>query len=143
MTPKEHAELLTIIDQFRLDTISQARAWLRNNPPTEPEPTKAEPDVPLRELQDLLGNMEDTGHRTVTREDCVRWLGDVIAEYTPKPALPPNPHPTGTYLWAREEHLRGRTVQLGIFQVYPDRREWDRREWAHCHFTATTWKAVE
>jgi hypothetical protein len=79
-------------------------------------------------------------------------VGALIDRYTPPQ---PNPHPPGTYLWAREEHARGRRLRRKLRSCWrlvlgPDSfamasepgDDWDSFRFTHADFTATDWEVV-
>lgn len=116
------------------------------------------PVVPCDELSQLASEMLDTGHREVTNETCSQWLRDTVAKYTPKP---PNPHPQGTYLWAKEEFARGKRVRRncgGLWRFVMKAKglhpynafavcsetgdDWSQFLFVDTDFTATDWEVV-
>jgi hypothetical protein len=94
------------------------------------------PVVPLADLSALL----DTPDHLL--RGLVRGL---VAGYSHRP---PNPNPPGTYLWAREEHTRGRTVRRKFGPLADDwlaigfNTPWEREGFRHADFTATDWEVV-
>lgn len=142
MTLAEHAELtrlarewLSCSDDGWRDCGGLLHGWLEINEPVS--------SVPVSELQALLDGPDLQG-------GVWNAIKQLIAKHSPKPELPPNPHPQGTYLWAREEHARRHSV---------GRSWWSRRvggagraitpdsAWEHCSFThddfiATDWEVV-
>lgn len=126
MTPEEHRELRAILSESRrngslYDAHRGLQAWLDNNHPT--------PSVPLAEVKAV---------RHGSWEDIIGAFDTLIRKYEPKPA---NPHAAGTYLWAREEHIRDHQVRLGVYTVRLG-ANWDRMEWNHHHFATTEWELV-
>lgn len=88
---------------------------------------QAHPVVPLDELQAAFDAHE---------------VGTLIAKYAPQP---PNPHPQGTYLWAREEQDRNRTVRRRAWNgeaCVPGCNRWEAVVFHHADFTATDWEVV-
>lgn len=99
------------------------------------------PAVPSSELRALAEKMDDV-LANPTCKTCSRWLLELVAKYTPQP---PNPHPPGTYLWAREEHARGRDVRVASWNRNVTAQRdcpWDSFRFNHCDFTATDWEVV-
>jgi hypothetical protein len=70
-------------------------------------------------------------------------VGALIFKYTPQQ---PNPHPQGTYLWAREEHARGQLVRrrewLAVATGIARLSDWSRMHFADADFTAADWEVV-
>jgi hypothetical protein len=92
-----------------------------------------EPVVPLSKVVRLM----DVS--TECLRDCVREL---IAKHTPQS---PNPHPVGTYLWAREEHARGNNVRrMGWWRNLraPSGVAWSSLMFGHDDFTQTDWEVT-
>lgn len=50
-----------------------------------------------------------------------------------------NPHPVGTYAWAREEHKRGREVRSDE-DVYDAHCPWEHYTFFPAEFEATNWR---
>jgi hypothetical protein len=105
-----------------------------------------QPVVPLSELRTAL-DCTTRPPREALEVLCFR--------YTPQP---PNHHPQGTYLWAKEEHARGRKVgrRLLAGKASACRERGNCRltndpvnvEWNQCwftdeDFTATDWEVVK
>lgn len=139
MTPEEHRELLVYARTINRGdaTGRQLQSYLDAHPPV--------PSVPVSHLRSWQRN------GWVTAE-----LDALIRMAEPKPPLPPNPHQQGTYLWAREEAERGRSVGRepmggiagGFSSQYrvvfvPGGPDWDTCSWKHSDFTATDWKVVK
>lgn len=135
MTPDEHkwlSDSATVWIEGSLDAErncgSVLRSWLAEHPPV--------PSVPVAELSPIRDSMRE--YRIEEPLDAL------IAKYTPMPVLPPNTEKPGTYLWAYEEHRRGRTVRLLSTNDFPIRPSsvWAERDWWHAHFVATDWEVV-
>jgi len=141
VTPCEHESLRTLADNWLSDCESpwtsyrsdmnrlrdRLLAWLSEHPP--------EPAVPVTEL--LIYRSECGGVDT--------RLDALIAKHSIKPALPPNPHQQGTYLWAREEHMRGRAVRCPSRRLHvaiPAADDWDASLWTYDEFIATDWEVA-
>lgn len=97
-------------------------------------------------LEVLAGEMGNV----TTGAECERMLRNLIGR--PKP--PPNPHPQGTYLWAKEEHSRGRVVwrlSRGAYRSSTDVRPvndpngvaWSAAFFSDDDFSATDWEVVK
>lgn len=109
--------------------------WLDMHQPT--------PSIPLDEVKATFAVSERSWG------DCMSQLDELIRKYEPKPALPPNPHQQGTYLWAREEAAaRGRDVGRERYGATyrtlfrPGGPLWDSCRWTHADFIATDWEVV-
>lgn len=92
---------------------------------------QAHPVVPLSELRSAL-DCTTRPPREALEVLCFR--------YTPQP---PNPHPQGTYLWAREEQLRGRTVRRPHWSNLTECAMWESMRFSHADFIATDWEVVK
>lgn len=133
MTPQEYKTLNAILSENNgyAAKVHDIVAWL--------ERCDIVSSVTVSELQALLDGPDLQGGVW----NAIRKL---IDKHTPKPELPPNPHPVGTYLWAREEHARGRSVatawknneRLTIRKT----RAWSDARFTHTDFIATDWEVV-
>lgn len=94
------------------------------------------PVVPLSELVALLNRLGPELGRGGPA------FADLVAKYKPQP---PNPHPQGTYLWAREENQRERQVHRrgdSARTRIDGNRFWMDLRFSHEDFTATDWEVV-
>jgi hypothetical protein len=93
--------------------------------------------VPIDELEALLeaDYLDDFGELRGALEV-------LIAKHSPRP----NPHTPGTYRWAREEQVRGKTVRRPAWdtETIPlgPEDDWDNEQFYHSDFTATDWEVV-
>lgn len=140
MTPEEHNQLKTAASVWcsRDGSVASGKQcgdellfWLDAHPPVR--------SVPVSDLRAWQRN------GWVTAE-----LDALIQMAEKNPSLPPNPHQQGTYLWAREEHLRGSGMcrrSIGLNVPMKDVRDrivyWDQWSWSHADFTATDWEVVK
>lgn len=78
--------------------------------------------------------------------DCAGMLRELIG----RPRLPPNPHPGGTYLWAREACARLPASARGVesksagwaVMVPVSVAQWNEMKWPHAAFIATDWEVI-
>lgn len=145
MTPEEYSELMVAAATWRTSKALHERCcgealieWLSRH-----QPVTTAPSVPVSELQELLDGPDLQGGVW----NAIRRL---IEKRTPRPELPPNTEKPGTYLWALEEHRRGREVRCGWRKIAdgskrtvvgPD-RDWNDVAFDHADFIATDWESV-
>jgi hypothetical protein len=101
--------------------------------PDMPAQLPAPPSVPLADLDKYLSYV---GLAPAEAAHLRNWL----AQYRPPPA--PNPHPAGTYHWAREEHARGATVFCRLETGAPKLEVGQSTKWEQVHFTAAEFDAA-
>lgn len=141
---RKHAQELVPPAAFEVGfCAAELERWIEQHP--------AVPSVPIEALNILISGSDSLAYVGYSKFDALHaGLVKLVSKHTPKREFPPNPHPSGTYLWAREEHKRMhyssslclRRGSWDAARVVRGGHDWSGISFWHADFIATDWEVV-